>query len=247
MNFSCLIAICLAAPACRGETQIFLRLQGITGSAADTNHPSWMEVQSADVSHVNASARGAPAFADLCFSRTIDSASPPLALKCAQGSVLANGTVDFMEANSAQARYLRLHLTNIYVTFLRQNASDTAPHEFLCLAPQIFAWNYTHYKPDNGLPAAYAFSLWDSAAFIGKMGTNAPAFVMSGIRKTNGVQLTWAVTAGHTYRIFGVSALQQPFQPVAQVTASFTGNTNYYFTPSSPAMFYTVEELPSGY
>jgi type VI secretion system secreted protein Hcp len=245
-RFIALCSILLAAQACPVGAQIYLRLQGITGVSADTNHPGWMDVQSGSVAVLTVTT-GQLNSGDLCYSKQVDSASPVLAYNCANGNLITNGTVDFMAVTPSLARYLRLNLTNVYITAVSQSGSSSGVAESFCLSPQICSWNYTQYSPTNGLPAARLFSQWDIGANNGVLGTNTPALVTTGIRKTNGVELDWTAKAGQTYGIFAVSALNLPFQLVAQLTATADGNTNYTFVPVSSAMFYTVQEIPNGY
>ena len=143
-------------------------------------------------------------FDDLCFSKSVDGASPTLALRCAGGTPIADGTVDFSDLSSSQARYFRLSLTNIFITSGNQSADESEARENICLSPQIYSWNYTHYRTNTGLPDTYVFSRWDIQTNSGTIGTNNPAFVSTGIRKTNGIELRWSATAGRLYRIFAV-------------------------------------------
>src|SRR5215471_8945474 len=104
------LSTCLAVILSRSvEGQTFLRLEGITGSSADTNHPGWIEVQSASplLSTVTSSSPSGTnrSFSDVCFFKTLDDASPTLALKCAQGAAINSGTVDFADLSSPLARY----------------------------------------------------------------------------------------------------------------------------------------------
>jgi type VI protein secretion system component Hcp len=245
-RFIALCSILLAAQTCPVGAQIYLRLQGITGVSADTNHLGWMDVQSGTVAAL-AFTTGHPNFGDLCYSKLVDSASPALAFNCAKGNLIANGTVDFTDVTPSQARYLRLNLTNIFLTAVHQSGDGQKVEESLCLSPQIYSWNYTQFRSTNGLPAGRLFSQWDMLANNGALGTTTPALITTGIRNSNGVELDWTAKAGQAYGIFAVPALNQPFQLVAQFTATNDGNTNYTFVPVSSAMFYTVLEIPNGY
>lgn len=253
--FFCLLAV-TSQPA---SAQIFLQLDGMTGSVEDTNHLGWMAINSIQqgvgrsISTPTGSGSrrdtSAPSFSEFVVSKLLDSASPQLALHAAGGggNVINSGTLDMVRVDSSLTRYVRLNLTNILISSYSLAGGGDVPSESISLAPLIVSWNYTLYRTTTGLPKTYAFNGWDLSQNTGATGTNSPVFVGTGIRKTNGVELRWAATAGRLYRIFAVPALTQPFLPVAQLTATTTGNTNYNFTPAAPAMFYTVEEVPAGY
>lgn len=248
---------CCNLPTCvRAD---FLQLDGITGSVEETNHIGWMAINSIQqgvgrsISSPTGSGSGrdtsAPSFSEFVVTKLLDSASPQLALHAAGGGgdAFNSGTLDFVRVDSSLARYIRLNLTNILVSSYSLAGVGDVPSESISLAPLIVSWNYTLYRTTNGLTKTYAFNAWDLSKNTGAIGTNSPVFVSTGIRKTTGIELRWAATTGRLYRIFAVPALTQPFLPVAQLTATVTGVTNYNFTPAAPAMFYTVEEVPGGY
>jgi type VI secretion system secreted protein Hcp len=249
-----LLLCLLAANNCQLAAQTFLRLDNITGSSTDTNHVGWMDIQSATVVDVTITGIGGGGisgsisnhFGAISFSKYSDIASPTLAVRCASGTLINSGTVDFTEVSSSGARYLRMNLTNIYITSFNQSGSGDFGESF-SLLPLNYSWNYTHYSTKTGLPDAYVFSGWDILTNSGTLGTNNPAFVTTGIRNNAGVKLSWNTTAGKLYRIYAVSDLRQPFMPIALLTATTTGTTNYIFVPVAPAMFYTVEQVPDGY
>jgi len=241
------------------SAQIFLRLDGITGSVEETNHIGWMAIDSIQqgvgrsISSPTVPGSGrdasAPSFSEFVVTKQLDSASPQLAFHAAGGGgdAFNSGTLDFVRVDSSLARYIRLNLTNILVSSYSLVGGGDIPSESISLAPLIVSWNYTLYRGTTGLTKTYAFNGWDLSKNTGAIGTNSPVFVSTGIRKTNGIELRWTATTGRLYRIFAVPALTQPFVPVAQITATVTGVTNYNFTPTAPAMFYTVEEVPGGY
>ncbi|MGC3957254.1 MAG: type VI secretion system tube protein Hcp [Verrucomicrobiota bacterium] len=246
-KFTTLILGLLAIALTTASGQMFLRLDGITGAATDTNHVGWIEIQSGAPANLRRLINTNAQLAELCFTKLVDTASPRLALRCASGVAITNGTLDFTVSGASLARYYRLNLTNIYVTAVSQASGGLAPSEEVCLLPQVYSWNYVQYRA-NGLPASYNYARWSLAnTNLNGSGTNPPAFAGLGIRNTTGVQLRWDATAGQLYRIYAVPALGQTFVPIAQFTATSTGATNYNLTTTAPAMFYTVEAVPPGY
>ena len=233
--------------------QIFLRLDGVSGSVTATNHLGWMAITSLQqgISRKIGSPGGstnrpvaAPSFSDFTVTKPQDSGSPQLALLAAGGgsNIINSGTMELVQLGSGQAVYLRINLTNILISSYSLSGSGDVPSESLSLAPLIISWNYTSFNSTNGLPDGYQTNYWNLAA----SGTNSPVFTSIGRRDAGGVQLTWTAIAGHHYRIFAVADLTKPFLPVADLTASSDGVTNYAMTPTAPAMFYMVQEVPGG-
>jgi type VI secretion system secreted protein Hcp len=252
---SCCLLLAEFHPA---SAQIFLRLDGVTGSATETNHIGWMTLDSLQqgVARGISSASGGgnrqasdPSFSEFTVSKQMDSGSPQLALLAAGGggNIINSGTIDLVQLASGQARYIRINLTNILISSYSQSSGGGVPSESVSLAPLMISWNYTFYGKTSGLPVAYDFYNWNLATSMGNSGTNPPAFVSTGIRSAGGVQLGWIAIAGHHYRIFAVSDLSKPFVAIAEFTAPTSGITNYTFAPVAPAMFYTVQEVPDGY
>lgn len=241
-----LLCLWLVPLASGAGWQGFLRLAAIDGGSADTNHPGWMEVQASTLAQIS-SAGGEAVSGDLAFQKSLDKASPALALACAKGITIASGTLDLAGADSSLTVFLRLNLTNVVLTGVASsgNGSDP-PEEHITLRAQIFSWNYTQFNPTNGLALTNTSSLWNFAANNGSYSGAAPIFVATGIRNNSGVELTWDAAAGASYRIYAVPNLTQPFQPIATVT-NVPGRATYLIAPAAPAMFYVVEQLPAGY
>lgn len=249
-------ALCLAGIGSPGKVSAqwlgFLRLDTITGESADTNHAGWMDIISASVSNVtNSNAGSMPNVSGgpLCFEKNLDKASPLLKLYCAQGTVIPNGTLHLTRTNATLARFLQLKLTNIVVssvTSVGNPASEARPWEEICLSAQVMSWNYAQFNPVSGLPQSYVESIWNFSTRIGSHNTNDPLFVVSGIRRNSGIELTWPATAGKTYRIYAVTRLNERFTPIAEVSAPVNGGGMITRSVPSeiPAMFFIVEQEP---
>jgi type VI secretion system secreted protein Hcp len=240
------------------SAQIFLRLDGVTGSVTDTNRFGWMALDSLQhgVGRGISSASGgggrtasAPSFSEFTVTKLLDSGSPRLALLAAGGGgdIINSGAIDLFQLGSDQTRYLRINLTNILISSYSFASGGDVPFESVSLLPLKISWNYTFYRNTSGLPRAYRFNYWNLDTLTGNSGTNASAFVSTGIRSASGVQLSWTAIAGRRYRIFAVPDLKSPFVALTEITATASGIQNYNLTPAAPAMFYTVEEVPDGY
>jgi type VI secretion system secreted protein Hcp len=193
----------------------FLRLDGISGKSLATNHVGWMDIQSFEgVNLTHSSAASQPVASQLCVQKTVDTASPQLALDCAQGTVIKSGTLDLTSATNSTVEFLRLNLTNPVIGSVEQSGSTgngPLPDEELCLASPVVSWNYKQFNPRTGLPAEYLGSIWDFSVNQGGGSTNLPVFVATGIRIASGVELDWTAIAGRNYRIYSVPDLSRPF------------------------------------
>jgi len=241
-----LLCLWLSPMAFGAALQGFLRLDTINGGSTDANHPGWMEVLSGTT---GISKTGVKAVSDgLVFQKFLDTASPSLALACAQTTSICSGTVDLANTSASLGVVLRLNLTNIVLTSVSTGGSDSEiPSESLSLQAQVFSWNYTQFNPASGLAQTNVNSIWDFVANTGSYGGSAPGFISTGIRKSTGMELHWNATANSRYRIYAVGNLSQAFMPIAQVTTSSNGPASYFVAPVAPAMFYVVEQLPASY
>lgn len=248
------VVVSTAEPA---SAQIFLRLDGIKGSAKAGNHPGWMAIlsvqcglgRSLNVRNGGAQGTSLASFSEITCAKSLDAASPQLAFYAAGGgsNVVETGTLDFIDSNPHASRYLRVNLTNILISSYSQSTGGGVPTETFSLAPLVVSWNYVQYDGASGLPAGYAYDIWNYTNGSASFGSNRPPIVTTGIRLNEGVKLNWSAVSGHQYGIYAVSDLQRPFVLIATVTATVTGTDSYQFTPTAPAMFYTVQEIPAGY
>jgi type VI protein secretion system component Hcp len=238
-----------AAGTGMASAQFFLRLDGMTGSTTDTNHPGWFDIYDiAGPAVSNAGTNSSTAsFQEFCLIKSLDDGSVPLTFQCAGGRTIPTGTIDFISSAYSDARFFRINLTNIYITRVNQSSGGESPQEVLCLYPRSYSWNYTKFQTTNGLPATFFSGNWNIPNQTGGYSTNNPVFMNTGIRSAGGIILQWVSTAGRDYRIYAVPSLTKPFNLVTQFTAVSTGNTNYTFGSSAPAMFYVVEEVPAGF
>ena len=191
----------------------------------------------------------APSFSEFTVTKLMDSGSSRLALLATGGggNTISSGAIDLYQLGSDQARYLRINLTNILISSYSLSSQGDVPLESISLAPLVVSWNFTSYRDTSGLPKEYRFNHWNLATLAGKSGANAPTFVSTGIRSASGVQLSWTAVAGRRYRIYAVTDLTKPFVALTEITATADAVRTYNITPSAPAMFYTVEEVPNGY
>jgi type VI secretion system secreted protein Hcp len=233
-----------------GQWLGFLRLEGVTGESTDTNHAGWMNIISGATSHLTKTNQTTALLnGPLCFEKLLDTASPILELRCAKKTAISYGTIDLTRTNTSLAQFLRLNLTNVVVSSVSDSgnaAGEERPFESICLSAQVMSWNYAQFNPANGLPRSYISSLWNFQSHTGSGGTNNPLFVVSGIRRTSGVELTWPAIAGKTYRIYGASQLNGIFTPLAEISAPVGGpGTMTNSQPSNnPSMFFIAEQAP---
>jgi type VI secretion system secreted protein Hcp len=243
--FLALICLGFAPVVFAAGWQGFLRLDTVTGGSADPSHHGWMNVQSATTAPIsNSGGKGTSGYFN--FQKSMDIASPALALACARGQNIASGTLDLAGTNASLAVFLHLNLTNVNVASVSTSGAGGVPAETISLGAAVQAWTYTEFNPTNGLAVTNQGALLDftSPNFSGTRG--AAVFMSTGVRNAAGVQLGWNAAVAASYRIYAVVSLTHPFLPIAVVTNA-PGPATYNVTPASPAMFYIVEQLPAGY
>jgi type VI secretion system secreted protein Hcp len=142
---------------------IYLHIDGIKGESADSTHPGWIELTSAEwgVSQpksATASTAGGHT-AERCELRSIsvtklaDVSSPILMQTCAAGKTIPKVKLEFMRADGAgdRVKYYEIELDNVLIGTVNQ-----AVHEGGILQDAIglkfskVRWKYTQQKVSGG-------------------------------------------------------------------------------------------------
>jgi type VI secretion system secreted protein Hcp len=123
----------------------FIKLKDIKGESGDSKHKGEIEILSF---HWGVSQSGTAAFgkgggggkaniSDFSFVKRVDSASPVLFQKCAQGEHIDEGLVTVRKAGGTQLEYLKYKFTTLIVSSVRpggsSQGSDDIPLEEISL------------------------------------------------------------------------------------------------------------------
>jgi type VI secretion system secreted protein Hcp len=219
----------------------FFRLDGVSGESQDANHSGWMDVSSvgAGIIGTGTTVTESPFY----FEKKLDSASPRLALDCAESKNISSGELDLTDSTDRQ--FLHLKLNGILISSNQVSGNfenENRPNETVCMTARVVSWNYAEINPSSGLPAGYITNTLDFSRKTGYGGTAIPIFVVTGIHRNNGVELNWPAVAGKRYHIYAVTRLDAPFAFLTDVVAEADGELTREISPVGSAMFYVVEE-----
>jgi type VI secretion system secreted protein Hcp len=156
----------------------FLKIDGIPGESTDDKHKDWVEILS--YSHglsqpaTGSASSGGARTAERCnhqdFSvvKTLDKASPKLALFCCNGKHIPKVTVELCRATEDKTKYMEYLLTDVIVSSVRPGGSaqggETLPLEEVSFNYGKIEWTYTATDHKTGKPAGDVKANWDQIA-----------------------------------------------------------------------------------
>lgn len=133
----------------------FLKISGITGESTDPAHTNEIPVLSFSFGMSNPAtigsggaggiSAGKVSFSDLNIMKTVDAASVPLALACAQGTHFSTVTLTLRDQSGGQVEFYKVKLTEALITSVQTSGSaggDTRPTESISIAFQKIEWTY---------------------------------------------------------------------------------------------------------
>lgn len=115
----------------------FLKLDAIDGESTDQNHKneisvmsfSWGASQVTSVAGTGGSGAGKANLADLSIMKTYDSASVPLFKALLAGTHIATGVLTASKAGGNGKPFIKLSLTELFVTSVQSSGSSEIPME----------------------------------------------------------------------------------------------------------------------
>lgn len=151
----------------------FLKLEGVTGEAIDTEHAgtieviswSWGATQQGSSSFGSGGTAGKVSMQDMNFTMRVCKASPILAQRCADGKHIPKAELFCRKsAGDAKVEYLKYTFTDVIVTSYQtggSNGGEEIPVESISLG---FTSAEMDYKPQNadGSPGEAVHFGWDT-------------------------------------------------------------------------------------
>ena len=143
----------------------FLKVDGIPGESMDDAHADWIEVLSYDsglsqTASASASSSGGASseradFQDFSVVKTLDKASPKLALACADGTHTSEVVIELCRAGGDKVKYMEYKLTDCIVSSFSYGGSsekgeDPLPIEKVSFNYGKIEWTYTQQKRAGG-------------------------------------------------------------------------------------------------
>lgn len=156
----------------------FLNIDGIPGESTDDEHAGWIELLS--YSHglsqtaSGAASSGGGRSAERCdhqdFSvvKTLDKASPKLALSCCNGTHIKEVKMELCRAARDKQKYMEYVLSDVIVSSVRPGGSaqggEALPLEEVSFNYGKIEWTYTETDHDTGKPKGDVKAHWDLTA-----------------------------------------------------------------------------------
>jgi type VI secretion system secreted protein Hcp len=153
----------------------FLKIDGVPGECTDDKHKDWIEILS--YSHgVSQPASGSPSSGggrsaercdhqDFSVVKTIDKASPKLALYCCNGSHIKEISLQLCRATGDKQKYMEYKLTDVIVSSYCPGGSagggEALPVEEVSFNYGKVEWTYTVTDHRTGKPAGDVNTHWD--------------------------------------------------------------------------------------
>jgi type VI secretion system secreted protein Hcp len=142
-------------------TDMFLKLEGVSGESADSKHKSEIDIESFQfgVAQMGSSASGGGAgsgkasFSDITFVKRADKSTPVLMQMCATGEPIKKANVTVRKAGGEQQEYYMIEMTNVIISSFQNSGSGgyEAPMESINLNFETFSLEYKEQKEDGGL------------------------------------------------------------------------------------------------
>jgi len=153
----------------------FLKIDGIPGESTDDKHKDWIEVldfgfgihqpASASASTAGGASAERANFSNFTITKTLDKASPKLALACADGTHIKQVTLEVCRAGGDKVKYYEVKLTNCIVSSYepdgKGHATDNLPSETLGFNYGKIEWTYVQQKRADGSGGGQVAAGWD--------------------------------------------------------------------------------------
>jgi type VI secretion system secreted protein Hcp len=159
----------------------FLKIDGIPGESSDDKHKEWIELlsyshglsQTGSGSVSSGGARSAERCDHQDFSvvKTLDKASPKLALSCCNGTHIKKITMELCRATGDKQKYMEYTLSDAIVSDVRPGGSakggEPLPLEEVSFNYGKIEWVYTETDHKTGKPKGDIKAHWDLSANTG--------------------------------------------------------------------------------
>ncbi|MDR4497138.1 MAG: type VI secretion system tube protein Hcp [Candidatus Scalindua sp.] len=153
----------------------FLQIDGIEGECTDDKHKNWIEVlsYSTGLSQTASGSAGTAGgavsqradFKDFTIVKTLDNASPLIALACADGTRISSVILELCRTGGDKIKYMEYRLSNCIVSSVRPGG-DSRGAEMLPLEEVSFnygkiEWLYTQQRRADGSGGGHVAAGWD--------------------------------------------------------------------------------------
>lgn len=239
----------LLAPDGSRAGEWFLKIDGVPGEVTAGRFAGWTRVASAGalvclpVNSTNATA--GPAAFSCEVLKDFDRLSPWLLQTCGRGETNRRVTLACVLTNPAAIH--RLTLGNARVASVGQERTNSSPEarqsERVAFAFDQIEMACLDLDAGGGTTGGLT-GLFDQTTGQGGWKTR-PPFRVSIARQSGipGVTVTWPAENGHRYHILSRATVNEPWQRLAEATASADGLMSEFLPAAAPALFMRVDEV----
>ena len=153
----------------------FLKIDGIDGESTDAKHKDWIEVLSfswgvSQPASGSASTAGGAThqranFQDFSIAKTLDKASPKLALACSDGTHIKKITLELCRAGGDKVKYMEYLLEECIVSSCGEGGGGGGePTDSVSFNFGKINWTYTQQKRADGSGGGQIAAGWDLIA-----------------------------------------------------------------------------------
>ena len=142
---------------------MFLKIEGVPGESTDDKHKEWIEVlsyswgvsQPTNGAISSGGARSAERcdYQDFSIVKTLDKASPKLALFCSNGQHITEVILVLCRAEGDKPQYMEYKMTDVIISSVSvagSAATEVLPVEEVTFAYTQIEWTYTEHDPVSG-------------------------------------------------------------------------------------------------
>lgn len=225
----------------------YMKIEGVKGESSHPKLPGWTRLKSISSLLNRSSSPTNPPTGPAIFScdvqKLIDSTSPRLLERCANGTNHPTVTFAFVRSSPPATQY-RIALKEVLISSLTQTGSEgNPPSESLSFNFQKIEW--TSFELDDvggntgGLNATF-----DIVAQEGDLKPRPPfRAVLEMLNGRNGVMITCPVQSGHKYRILGCPKIGEAWKTLHEFTAAEDGTSSQFIATELPSLLMRVEEV----
>jgi type VI secretion system secreted protein Hcp len=150
----------------------FLKIDGIPGESSDDKHKDWIEVlsfswgaqqpTSASASSAGGASHERANFQDFTIVKTLDKATPKLAVACAGGDHIKSVILELCRAGTDKVKYKEYKMTNCIVSSISHvGGGGKEIEESVSFNYGKIEWTYTQQKREDGSGGGQVPAGWD--------------------------------------------------------------------------------------